>query len=132
MKIGQKLSVRILRLAVVGVCTMAFLLVTRPTALPALLLIVPFVGMFSFCYLLALEVIRFLGPDTHEGEEPGNAVVRIRRPRLLAAVAAGFPVLLVVLQSIVELTIWDVLIAFGITLLAYLYVSRSAILFWRR
>jgi hypothetical protein len=78
-------------------------------------------------YLIALEVIRFLGPD----EDENGAIVRVKRPRLMAAVIAGFPVLLLVLQSIVELTFWDVMIAFSILLLAYVYISRSSVSFWR-
>jgi hypothetical protein len=100
------------------------MMVSRPSQIPAILLLVPFVGVFSFLYLIALEVIRFLGPD----EDENGAIVRVKRPRLMAAVIAGFPVLL---QSIVELTFWDVMIAFSILLLAYVYISRSSVSFWR-
>jgi hypothetical protein len=48
---------------------------------------------------------------------------------LLAASFAGFPVLLLVLQSVVELTVWDVLIALSILTLAYVYISRSSVKF---
>lgn len=111
---------------------MVFMVATSPVTLPAMFLVVPFVGIFAFLYLLILEIVRFLGPDEAGGEDAGGAVLRLRRPRLLAAVVAGFPVLLLVLQSIVELTVWDILIAFAIVLLAYLYISRSAVSFWRR
>jgi len=116
-----------IRLAVVGIATLGFMMSTSPVTLPAMLLIAPFVGMFCFLYLLILEVLRFLGPD----EEAGGAVVRLRRPRLMAAVIAGFPILLLVLQSIV-LTKWDVLIALAIVLLAYVYISRSSVSFKRQ
>jgi len=117
-----------LRLLAVGVATMLILTLTSPAKIPAMFLVLPFMGIFVFLFLLILEVVRFLGPS----EEEESAVVRIRRPRVLAALVAGFPVLLLVLQSIVELTTRDVLIAFAILLLAYLYVSRSSVSFWRR
>lgn len=128
MQVPQKLSFRMIRLLAVGAATMMFMVATSPARIPAMLLIVPFVGIFIFLYLLMLEVIRFFGPD----EAAGSSVLKLRRPRLLAAVIAGFPVLLLVLQSIVELTAWDILIAFAIVLLTYLYISRSAVSFWRR
>lgn len=91
------------------------------------MLVLPFVGSFSFLYLLTLEVMRFLGPD----EDENGALLRLRRPRLLAAVVAGFPILLLVLQSVVVLTVWDVLIALAIMLLLYLYASRSGVRLWK-
>lgn len=110
------------RLALVAAATLVFLLSTNPTKLPAMMLVIPFVGIFITLYLVLLEVVRFLGVDEESG-----AIVRFERPRLLAAAGASFPVLLLVLQSIVELTMWDVLIALGILLLAYLYISLSAV-----
>lgn len=124
----QKLPFRIARLGIVSVVTIGFMFSTTPAKIPALLLVVPFFGIFIILFLLMVEVIRFLGPDG----EAGSAVVRFRRPLLMAAVVAGFPVLLLVLQSIVELTVWDVLIAFAIVMMAYLYLSRSAVSLWKR
>lgn len=118
---------RLARIVLIGVATIMFLFVSRPSDIPALLLIVPFVGIFSFLYLILIEIIRFLGPD----EDENGAIVRVKRPRLMAATVAGFPVLLLVLQSIVELTFWDVLIALTILLLAYIYIARSSVSLWR-
>jgi RsiW-degrading membrane proteinase PrsW (M82 family) len=122
-----KLSHRLIRIAVIGVFTLVFMMVSRPSDIPAVFLIVPFVSIFGFLYLAIIEIVRFLGPD----EDENGAIVYVRRPRLISATVAGFPVLLLVLQSIVELTIWDVLIAFTILLLAYIYISRSSISLWR-
>lgn len=122
-----KPSHRLLRIIAIGLATTIFMLTTRPSEVPAILLIVPFVGIFSFLYLIIYETIRFLGPD----EDENGAIVQVRRPRLMAGVIAGFPVLLLVLQSIVELTPWDVLIALIILLLAYTYLARSSVSFWR-
>jgi hypothetical protein len=118
-------SFRSVRIISIGVFTILFLILTSPATLPAIFLIVPFISIFSFIYLLTLEVVRLLGPD----EDENGAIVLVRRPRLLSAVIAGFPVLLLVLQSIVELTIWDIAIAFMILLLAYIYVSRGSVTF---
>lgn len=120
-------SHRLLRIVLIGIVTLTFMMVSRPSQIPAVLLLVPFIGIFSFFYLIVLEVVRFLGPD----EDENGAIVKVRRPHLMAAVLAGFPVLLLVLQSIVELTFWDVLIALSILLLAYIYISRSSVSFWR-
>lgn len=92
-----------------------------------MVLIVPFIGIFFFLYLLLLELMRFLGPD----EDENGALVRLRRPRVMAALLAGFPVLLLALQSVVQLSVWDVAIASAILLLAYVYAARGSVLFWR-
>ena len=113
---------RFLRIAAVGLLTLGFMFATKPSELPAVLLVVPFV---RFGYRRIGEIGSFLGPD----EDEHGAIVRLRRPRLLTAASAGFPVLLLVLQSAVRLTVWDMLIALAIFLLVYLYMSRSAVSF---
>lgn len=110
------------RIVGAGVVTLGFLMLTTPDGVPALLLLLPFIGLYAFLYLLILELVRFLGPD----EDENGAIVHIRRPRVLSAVLAGFPVLLLVLQSVVELTWWDVLIATAILLLVYVYIVRGS------
>ena len=120
-------SVRVLRIAALIMATVIFLCTTNPTSLPAMLLVVPFVAMYASLYYVVLEVIRFIGADDESG-----AIVRLRRPRLAAAIVAGFPILLLVLQSIVELTVWDIIIALGILLLGYLYVARGSVSFGRQ
>lgn len=122
---NKPISFRTMRIAAIGLFVVCFLLVTSPSELPAVLLVVPFVGIFSFIYLSVLEVARLLGPD----EDENGAIVRLKRPKLLSAVVAGFPVLLLVLHSLVDLTLWDVLIAFLILALGYIYVSRGSVTF---
>ena len=123
----KSLTQRLIRIGVVGLATILFLMASQPSEIPAVLLIAPFIGIFLFLYFSIVEVIRFLGPD----EDENGAIVQVRRPRLMAATMAGFPALLLVLQSVVQLTIWDVLITFTIMLLAYIYISRSSVNFWR-
>lgn len=120
-------SFRILRIAVCAAVTLLFLMNTSPSKIPAMFLVVPFFGIFITLYLILLEVVRFVGAD----DDQAGAILRLRRPRLAAAVIAGLPVLLLVLQSIVELTLWDVLIAVGILLLGYLYIARGSVSFKR-
>lgn len=124
---GRTALQRLGRALAVGAATLVFLMVTSPTSIPAMMLIVPFVGMFLFLYLLLLELMRFLGPD----EDENGALVRLRRPRVMAALLAGFPILLLALQSVVQLSVWDVAIASAILLLAYVYAARGSVLFWR-
>lgn len=123
----HSLTQRLIRIGVVGLATILFLMLSQPSEIPAILLITPFIGIFCFLYLSIIEVVRFLGPD----EDENGAIIQVRRPRLMAAAMAGFPSLLLVLQSVVQLTVWDVLITFTIMLLAYIYISRSSVSFWR-
>jgi hypothetical protein len=119
---------RLMVIALIAGLTLGFMMVSSPADIPAVLLVVPFIGLFTVLYMLVLEVVRYLGPD----EDENGAIVQVRRPRLMSAVIAGFPVLLLILQSVVELTLWDVLIAVLILILAYIYVARGSASFWRR
>lgn len=87
------------------------------------MLVLPFLAIFICVYWAALGGIHFFQPNNAEG----STARRIFRPRLLAAVIAGFPVLLLVLQSIMELNQQDVILAFGIFVLAYVFVSKGLV-----
>lgn len=115
----NNLTFRMIRLGLLVIATLLFMILTHPARVPALLLVLPFAGIFASLYFAVLEVIRFF----HNDESSRG---RFYRPRLLAAVIAGFPVLLLVLQSIMELNTWDVLIAAAIFVLAYVFVSRGS------
>lgn len=115
------LSLRLTRIVVLIVTLLVFLMATHPVRVPALMLVAPFIIMFMILYYAALEVIRYFQPEAAEGDVPSV----VSRPRLLAALLAGFPVLLLVLQSIMELNRWDVLIASAIFLLAYVMIARG-------
>lgn len=116
------------RLAGLYVLTALFLMLTNPSQLPSVFLIVPFAAIFACLYLTIMAVVHFFRSE----EDETVAGLKVRRPRLLAAVIAGFPVLLLILQSIVQLTIWDVIITLVIFLLVYMYVSRSNVTFFNR
>lgn len=114
-----------LRIAVLVTATLLFMMMAHPARVPALMLVVPFAAIFVCLYLILLEILRFFRPESEEPATAPRAVTVAYRPRLLAALVAGFPVLLLVLQSIMELNVWDVLIASGIFVLAYVVVSRG-------
>jgi len=120
---AQTLSFRLLRIAILALLTLVFLLVTHPARVPAMMLVVPFIGIYACLYFAVLEIVRFLRP----APDDDDVLTTVRRPRLLSAVIAGFPVLLLVLQSIMELNRWDIVIAFAIFLLAYVFVSRGTL-----
>lgn len=122
-KTAKGLSFRLTRIAVLVVATILFLTLTHPARVPALMLVLPFAAIYACLYLGVLEVVRFFQP----GDVEGSTGRKIYRPRLLAAITAGFPVLLLVLQSIMELNHWDILIALGIFLLAYVFISRGTL-----
>lgn len=117
----SKAGFRLLRVVVLILVLAVFMMTTHPVQVPALMLIVPFLLLFVIIYYVALEIVRYLQPDSDA--EKGTSVVY--RPRLFAALVAGFPVLLLVLQSIMELNRWDVIIASAIFLLAYVFVARG-------
>lgn len=121
----QTLQFRLMRIAAMVVLIVVFLMSTHPARVPALALVAPFMAIFACVYWVTLELVRFLQPSDEEGSRGEGR--RIYRPRLLAAVIAGFPVMLLVLQSLMELNRWDVLIALGIFMLAYVLVSRGTI-----
>ena len=85
-----------------------------PNKLPVVLLIVPFVLLFVACYsvwdlMLGLRVRYF---------------ARSQPPRRLGIVVCVSVVLLLILQSLGQLTLRDVVTVAGIVLLGYLYAGR--------
>jgi len=123
----KSVSFRMVRLVALTGATAVFLMFTNPATLPSFFLVVPFIGMFLCLYFANLEIIRFFRSDTDETV----AGLQIHRPRLLAALAAAFPVLLLVLQSLMRLTLWDICIVLVIFLLGYIYIARSSVTFHR-
>ena len=88
--------------------------VATPSKLPVVLLIVPFVLLFLACYSI-WELIVGLGV---------RHSVQRRPPRRLGIVVCIGVVLLLVLQSLGQLTLRDVVTVAGIVLLGYLYAGR--------
>jgi hypothetical protein len=94
------------------------MMVSKPDGLPVIGLIVPFVLLFFALYstwrLLGLLRARY---TTQGGELRG-------RPRLGVAVCLSL-VLLLVLQSLGQLTVKDVVTVGAIAVLGYLYMTRN-------
>ena len=90
------------------------LLSTRPDALPAYMLMLPFILLFVTIFLIASFVLRELGLP-----KP--------KPRRAAALLAAFPTVLLVLQSIGQLTTRDVLTVSTLFMFAYFYLTHLKI-----
>jgi hypothetical protein len=69
---------------------------------------------------MAMAIFKYSN-DTHLGQD---SKVHIIRPRLIAALVAGFPVLLLLLQSIGQLAVKDVITVAAIIILAYFYMGK--------
>jgi hypothetical protein len=121
-------SFRLARLVILVAATLVFLIASHPARVPALMLVLPFMLLFVTLFYAILELINLFQPAPSEGGQPAA----VHHPYLLAALLAGFPVLLLVLQSIMQLNRWDVLIAFAIFLLAYVFIARGNIPTLRR
>jgi hypothetical protein len=116
----------IFRLAVLIVAEILYLMFTNPHDVASVFLIVPFVLLFFIIFFAAIELIRLL-----RAEDEKVMGFSLQRPRLVGFLVAGFPVLLLILQSIGQLTWRDGLTAGALFLIAYFYVSRSSLSFFR-
>lgn len=96
-----------------AVALIVFLTVTNPATLPSFLLIIPFALLFTAIYAVSYAAMRSLG-------------LRRLRGLRLSLVGAGLPVSLLLLQSIGQLTLRDVLTILVFFMLAYFYISRLA------
>ena len=90
-----------------------FMLITNPNRLPLLLLMVPFLVFFFFLFY----ILKSFGKN--------QSKLRRRQRLIRAGVVASIPVLLLVLQTIHQLTIKDVLITLGLVLLATYYLNKA-------
>ena len=92
--------------------TLFFLLIgTNPTQLPSWLLVVPFILLFSAIWSISFSNFR------------SHGLSRLRSVRL-SLVLAGLPVSLLLLQSIGQLTVRDIMTILAFFALAYFYISR--------
>ena len=117
--------VRLAKVFIAWACTVLLLLLTDPTKLPSALLIAPFILLFVSIYMTVVEVMS-VGRAADKNKIVG---LKATRPRLIAGLIAGFPVLLLVLQSIGQLTPWDVLTVVGLFIVAYFYIIKSSVVF---
>lgn len=110
----MKLKKRITNTGLVWMCLAVFMCATAPDKLPVVLLIVPFVLLFVGCYGLwgVLQEIRV------------RYFAGTRSSRRLGVVICLSLVLLLVLQSLGQLALRDVITVIAIVFLGYLYVGR--------
>ena len=113
---------RITRLLTVYALAILLLVLTSPEKLPPILFIVLFVLLFFVIYFTAIEIMRLL----KRGSQNGDIGVRMRRTRMTAALGASFPVLVLLLQSIGQLTSWDMLTVTALFITAYFYIIKSS------
>lgn len=108
----MKDTLHIMKLA--GLCLLllgSLLLTTNPQTLPAVVLILPFIFVFLIVFLTILS----LGSGY---KVLGAKLVRI------AVFGAAFSTLILILQSLGQLTLRDVLTILALTLIAYFYMTR--------
>lgn len=123
---GMKQKVlRAVKVLLPWMCTLLLLLLSSPSKLPSAVLILPFLLLFIAIYTTALEILHLL----RGGEQNRVVGMRASRPRLISGLFAGFPVLLLVLQSIGQLTAWDVLTVVALFIVAYFYIIKSSVIF---
>jgi hypothetical protein len=91
-----------------------FMAMTDPTRLPLPLLIVPFVWLFAVLYLSINFVVNWQWPGAPK-----------KRRIVIAGVGAALPVLLLVFESIHQLTVKDFLIAAALVACISFYMSRA-------
>lgn len=90
---------------------------TNPEHVPAAVFIAMFILLYGFCYsLLALTGVALRKIDVITWSR--------RRISRTAIAAACLPIFLLILQSIGQLTVKDVLLTLGLFILLYLYFGR--------
>jgi hypothetical protein len=85
---------------------------TDPSRVPSFILIIPFLLLFAALFLFSTTMLQWQGM--------GKA-----RSMRLSALFAGIPILLLVLQSIGQLTVRDVLTIAVLLFVSYFYVTRA-------
>jgi hypothetical protein len=124
MDMKQKV-VRVVRVLAAWLCTVLLLIATNPAKLPSALLIAPFLFLYVSIYLTVKEILNLM----RGGDQRKIVGLKASRPRLIAGLIAAFPVLLLVLQSIGQLTAWDVLTVVALFIVAYFYIIKTSAAF---
>ncbi len=90
------------------------LITTNPNRLPLPLIILPLLLLFLIIYDLSLKIVRRMQPALE------------KKKRVAASVLiATLPTLLVIFQSIQQLSIWDILLTVGLLAGFSLYLSKA-------
>lgn len=110
MKIANK---KLTSISVLTVLLVFLLLSTSPDSLPLPLVITPFILIFAILYLFTRLLLDGYAPN-----------LGTRAKRGLSLIIAALPVLLLILQSISQLTARDLLITLGLILLLLFYFRK--------
>ncbi len=104
----------VLLLGISSVCLGVLFIYTNPERLPAVVFIILFAALYGFVF----SIVTLLGQMLRNVDVISWEVPRIRRT---AAIVTCFPIFLLVLQSIGQLTVRDVLITSSLFVLLYAY-----------
>jgi hypothetical protein len=110
----NKHKLRLLKLLIVAVLLIGFLAFTNPRELTAHFLIVPFVFLFAIFYLVSITLV-----------ELAFSAYSRKKQLFLAIVLASAPTGLLLLQSISQLSIRDVVLTLMFLSLFGFYVLRQ-------
>jgi hypothetical protein len=110
---------RLLEIGATGALIIVLLSFTSPERLPSVMLVTPFILLFIILYLATMAFLEFANRESDH-----LITLRIMRPRVVAGLVAGFPILLLVLQSIGQLSSREALTAGAIFVIAYFYATK--------
>lgn len=105
---------RLIKLGLVYLVLFGWLFLTDPRKLPIVLLIVPFILLFTAVYLSVALLLRRFFPKVTQGKR-----------RLAAACVAGLPCFLLVLSSVDQLTWRDVALIAFLSIFLLFYATRA-------
>ncbi len=112
MKVQKKIQ-KLVALAVVYASLPLLLLLTDPQKLPLIALVLPVVLIFVICFVTVLLIVRLVRPSTGATKQ-----------RVIAFLSALLPTLIIVLQSIQQLSTKDVLIVLSLWLVFVWYMQK--------
>lgn len=113
----MKFKTQLIRALVYWLCLVGFMMLLRPTTLPIILFIVPFALLFAALYSTWRLILQ--GWSTYTGKTVPKGVRRFGLTLVWALL------LLLVLQSLGQLTLRDSLTVGAIAIIGYLYVLRN-------
>ena len=109
----KKKIIRLIGVAGFVILGPLMLVVFSPAELPIYLLVVPFVWVFGVLFLAIKGIL------VHRTELGGRQVL------LISLLVSSLPTLLIVLQSIQQLSVRDIVLLIGFTALGLVYLLRA-------
>lgn len=105
---------KLIKLGLFYLFVAGFFVLFNPDQLPLIFLLLPFILIFLTLYVTIVLVLRTFFS------------LRKRSEQLIAGSISIMPTLLLVIQSITQLTIRDVLLAISIVVVAVWYISKTS------